>query len=192
VLDPLPAAAAWRHVDTRDGFETTFFTRRGSDTVIEGHTTAVEDGVAWAVRYAIVVDDRWCARSATIEGRTAKGACSIVLQALDVERWQVDGRHRPELDGCLDIDLESSACTNTLPIQRLRPDVGQHFGSPAAYVRASDLSVMRLDQDYRRLDSVNGLDRFWYYSPSFDFECELAFDAAGLIIDYPGIAHRVL
>ena len=57
----------------------------------------------------------------------------------------------------------------------------------AAYVRALDLSVERLEQHYVRL----GADRYHYASPAFGFECELAYDDAGLVLDYPGIAVRV-
>jgi uncharacterized protein len=192
VLVAFPVAAAWRHVDARDGFETAFFARRGSDLVMEGHTAAVEAGEAWAVRYAVTIDARWHAHTATVVGQTARGAREVVLESVDDGRWQVDGTHRPGLDGCFDVDLESSACTNTLPLRRLGLQVGQRAAAPAVYVRAADLSVMRLEQDYRRLHSVGALQRYWYRSPAFDFECELVFDAAGLTVEYPGVAHRVL
>jgi hypothetical protein len=59
-------------------------------------------------------------------------------------RWTVDGRRAPHLDR-LDVDLEASACTNALPIHRLALPPGEVVEAPAAYVRASDLSVIRLD-----------------------------------------------
>ena len=54
-----------------------------------------------------------------------------------------------------------------------------------AYVRAFDLSVMRLDQTYRRLD-----DRRYHYTSQDSFRAVLEYDAAGLIVGYPGIAVR--
>ena len=57
--------------------------------------------------------------------------------------------------------------------------------APAAYVRAFDLSVTRLDQAYRRLD-----DRRYDYASEDHFRAVLEYDAAGLIVDYPGIAVR--
>ena len=50
---------------------------------------------------------------------------------------------------------------------------------------ALDLSVIRLDQTYRRLD-----DRRLDYTSEGDFRAVLDYDAAGLIVDYPGIALR--
>jgi uncharacterized protein len=54
------------------------------------------------------------------------------------------------------------------------------------YVRAMDLSVTRLDQTYRRL----GDRTFDYTSEGGAFRAVLEYDAAGLIVDYPGIAAR--
>ena len=54
-----------------------------------------------------------------------------------------NGRAEPELDGCFDVDLEASACTNTLPIHRLAGlGIGEEAAAPAVYVRATDLAVM--------------------------------------------------
>lgn len=60
--------------------------------------------------------------------------------------------------------------------------------SPPAFVRAHDLSVERLEQTYTRLDDDG---RFAYASSTFDFACELCYDRAGLIVEYPSIAVRV-
>lgn len=64
----------------------------------------------------------------------------------------MDGEYAPHLDGLLDVGLEASACTNTLPIHRLSLPRGEVTEAPAAYVRALDLSVTWLDQTYRPLD----------------------------------------
>ena len=56
---PLPQTAAWRHVDAQDGFESVFLRDVASGHVIDGHTTAIEDGEVWAVHYTVEVDERW-------------------------------------------------------------------------------------------------------------------------------------
>ncbi|MGZ8611310.1 MAG: putative glycolipid-binding domain-containing protein [Actinomycetota bacterium] len=43
----------------------------------------------------------------------------MTLEADGEGRWRVDCAPRPDLDECRDIDLESSACTNTIPIHSL-------------------------------------------------------------------------
>jgi hypothetical protein len=90
----------------------------------------------------------------------------------------------------LDVDLEASALTNAFPVHRLGLEVGQTAQAPAAYVRAVDVSVQRLEQRYRRLDDDEVGQRYRYGAPEFEFECELRYDESGLVLDYPGIAIR--
>jgi len=186
----LPVTAGWRHVDAREGFESVFFRRLGSGHLIDGHTAAVEEGEVWTVRYSIELDERWFTRSARVWGRSATGEHERFLDADGAGGWTVDGRPAPELDGCLDVDLESSACTNLMPVRRLRLAVGASAQAPAAYVRALDLAVDRLEQDYTRVDDDGPHQRYDYRSPAFAFECRLVYDESGLVLDYPGIAVR--
>jgi hypothetical protein len=112
----------------------------------------------------------------------------------------VNGVAAPQLTGCLDVDLESSAFTNALPVHRLALSVGQEADAPAAWVRAADLSVERLEQRYAREANEGDRQRYHYTSPAFEglgprvsgelFETELVYDQAGLVIDYPGITVR--
>ncbi|HEX6568919.1 MAG TPA: putative glycolipid-binding domain-containing protein [Acidimicrobiales bacterium] len=185
-----PPAAAWRHVDAREGFESVFFGRGPSGVRIEGRTCAIEDGHVWDVGYVIDADPEWRSMAARIRGRTVDGAVERVIESTGGGRWRVDGRAAPHLDGCLDIDLESSACTNTLPVHRLGLRRGDQAEAPAVYVRALDLAVERLDQTYRRIEDGTG-QRYDYAAPIFGVACVLAYDGSGLIVDYPGIASRV-
>jgi hypothetical protein len=146
----------------------------------------------WAVQYTIVVDDRWRTRSARVTGRSETGAHAVVLEADGEGHWLVDGVPRPDLDGCLDVDLEASACTNTLPLHRLAPAVARAVDSPAAYVRATDLAVERLDQRYTRVEVTGAGLAFDYVGVAFDYRARLRFDDAGLVLEYPGLASRVV
>ena len=112
--DP-PRCAAWRHLDAREGFEVVFL-RAGR---FEGDTAAVEEGKAWAVRYDISVDAGWATRSARVWGRASSGLRELSLEADGAGRWRVDGAPAGHLDGCLDVDLESSSLTNAFPVHRL-------------------------------------------------------------------------
>jgi hypothetical protein len=59
-------------------------------------------------------------------------------------------------------------------------------------VRAPSLAVERLEQTYRRGGDEDGLHNYDYASPRFDFYARLRFDHHGLVVDYPGIATRML
>lgn len=187
----LPPFAAWRHRDAREGFEVVFFDGHDGGVRVHGHTAAVEEGEPFAVRYAIELDERWRTRAARVSGRSLRGPRDVVLEADGDGAWRVDGRAAPRLDGCLDVDLESSAATNAFPVNRLGLEPGGAAEAPAAYVRALDLCVERLEQRYVRMDDGAGLARYAYTSPAFDFRCELVYDEVGLVLDYPGLATRV-
>jgi uncharacterized protein len=188
----LPATAAWRHFDARVGFEVLFLQGDVSGYRFEGHSTAVEDGEAWGIRYALTVDADWVTRSASIAGRSALGVREVRLEGVGTGRWRVDGEPAPGLDGCLEVDLEASAFTNALPVHRLGLGVGERADAPAAYVRAVDLRVERLEQSYVRLPDTGENSHYDYVSPAFDFRAELVYDRFGLVLDYPGIAVRVV
>ena len=186
----LPATAAWRHRDARSGFEVVYFHLLDDGVLIEGCTTAIEGGRTWAVDYSITLDKNWTTRRARISGRSASGLRWVVLESNGAGHWLVDGEVAPHLDGCLDLDLESSAMTNALPVRRVGLPVGGRADAPAAYVRALDLAVERLDQTYERITNENSHQRYEYAAPAFEFACRLVYDESGLVIDYPGIAVR--
>ena len=186
----LPASAAWRHQDARVGFEVLFASREIDGVRLDGHSTGVEDGLAWGVRYTLLIDASWRTRSAHVAVRSSVGAHDVALDG-DSGEWQVDGEHAPALSGCLDVDLEASASTNVLPVRRLALEVGERAEAPAAYVRAADLRVERLEQSYARLPDDGDHARYDYASPVFDYRATLVYDEFGLVLDYPGIAVRV-
>ncbi|MBC8070109.1 MAG: putative glycolipid-binding domain-containing protein [Deltaproteobacteria bacterium] len=188
----LPQFAAWRHVTARDGFEVAFIHAGAAGVRFEGHTNAIEAGEPFAVRYTIVLDEHGRTRHARIFGSSRSGCHEVVVETDGEGRWRVDGVAAPTLDGCFDVDLESSSLTNAFPVRRLGLAVdGAIADAPAVYVRALDLRVERLEQRYRRIaDDASG-PRFEYEAPAFATHCVIRYDGSGLAIDYPGIATRV-
>lgn len=157
----------------------------------DGRTTAVENGEAWTVVYCIDLDANWLTRRVNAWSQSAIGKRTLQLEADGKGRWIVNGTHSPKLDGCLDVDFESSALTNAFPVRRFQAAVGDECSAPAAYVRALELRVERLEQRYRRLPDEDSQLRFDYHAPACDFSCVLTYDASGLPLVYPGIAVAV-
>jgi len=173
---------AWRHADPREGFEVAI----EAPFRFAGHTAGADGDLLWALRYEIEHDGGWLTEAGTVEGLAGQ----VRVEAED-GAWLVNGEPRPDLAGCLDLDLEVSVCTNFLPVRRMRLDVGERAEAPAAWVRVPDLRVERLEQSYLRLPDEDGRSRYEYEAPGEDFACVIVFDADGLTRDYPGIGTRV-
>jgi hypothetical protein len=190
VLNALPPSAAFRHHTSREGFESVFVRSTASGVGLTGCTTAFEAGETWAVGYTIALDAAWMTTRASAWSRSVRGTREVRIESAGSGRWLVDGVAVPELDGCFDVDLESSGCTNTIPVHRLGLEVGQRAEAPAVWIRA-DGSVERLEQDYQRIADDGSRMRYAYRAPANDFSCTIVFDASGLPVEYPEIASRV-
>ena len=188
-LDP-PTWAAWRHHPEREGFEVAFIDRHPDGCRVHGTTTGVEDGVPVVVEYRIEVDGAWRTLRAEVRSTSRAGEARVVVEGDGGGHWRVDGQRRPELDGCLDVDVETSCLTNTFPVHRLALAGGEAAEASAAYVRGADLAVLRLEQTYRRLEDDGARQRYDYASPTVDFACRLTYDESGLVLDYPRVGSR--
>jgi hypothetical protein len=184
----LPPVAAWQLTGAYQGFEVVRFARTRGGTVLEGTTVGTEDGVPWTIHYVIEVADDWRVRRARITDYTGS---ERRVSTDGSGSWMVNSERHPEFDGCLDLDLEASVVTNTLPVHRLSLAEGQRGESAAVYVRTVRLAVERLDQTYHRLPDSAGMQRFLYESPRFGYRDTLQFGSDGLAVAYPGIGRRV-
>ncbi len=103
-------------------------------------------------------------------------------------RWgENNGAHRPDLDGCIDIDLICTPFTNTLPIRRLPLDLGDSAEIKVAYVDVDKLEILPVMQRYTRLDT----HRWRYESMDSGWTQEFEVDEFGLVRDYPTLFRRV-
>jgi uncharacterized protein len=72
-------------------------------------------------------------------------------------RWgELNGAHRPELDGALDISIADSPFVHTIPIRRLPLGIGDEAELIVLAIDAETLAVERLRRRYVRL-----ADRRW-------------------------------
>ncbi len=189
-LEKMPQQAAWDHHGVRSGFEVLFAESGDTWHVLRGSTTAWEGASAWSVGYLIELDEQWRTRRVSATARVANHDLVLSAERLDGDRWLVDGERQPDLDGCVDIDFESSVVTNTLPVHRLGLPMGEAVSVPAAFVRTDDLRLERIEQTYCRKPDGPGEHNFDYESSTFGFACSLAYDEAGLVLQYPGIGIR--
>jgi hypothetical protein len=97
-----------------------------------------------------------------------------------------------QLGEAQDCDLALSPLTNTMPV--LRHDL-LHGGGPVeflmAWISVPDLSIIPSRQRYTfvRADELISVVR--YESSSRDFVADVVFDEDGLVLEYPGLGHRL-
>jgi uncharacterized protein len=141
--------------------------------------------------FRVELDEEWVTREVEIRAVAAGGQRTLTVSVDDQRRWQVNGRHHPQLDGCLDVDVAATPLTNTFPVRRLRGlDAGAQVTAPVAWVDVPDLGITRVEQTYSRLADVDGLEA-WEYRDPHHGPFVLTVDADGLVVTYQGFARRV-
>jgi hypothetical protein len=148
------------------------------------------DGRPVRLRYSVRCDAQWVFREASLAVDLDGTQRNLALTRDANGQWRADGGERADLGSCTDIDIMTTPFTNTLPIRRLAlpPDAATVIR--VVYIRIPELSVEAFDQEYTRLDPATPPRRFRYRSLASGFTAELAVDADGLVIEYPGLWHR--
>lgn len=163
------------------------------------------DPMPYRLDYRFISGSRFVTRRIELEAHGQGWRRSLSLKRdrtgeWDAE-WETHGEAllRPpsgdmnELREALDCDLALSPLTNTMPVLRHGLLL---TGGPVeflmAWISVPDLSVIPSRQRYTfvRGDELASVVR--YESASRDFVAELVFDEDGLVIEYPGIGHRLV
>lgn len=96
-------------------------------------------------------------------------------------RWgEVNGAHRPELDGASDVGLAVTPFTHTLPIRRLGLPVGDTASVPVLTVDVETLGLTLVPHTYTRRAEHSWTVAIGDHEEHFDV------DAHGVPLDLPG------
>ncbi len=131
--------------------------------------------------YVVACDSDWQTRSVSVTGWVGDETIRIDISVDSYRRWWLNGLEVPEVEGCVDIDLNFSPSTNLLPIRRLRLDVGDEVAARAAWLRFPEFKLVPLDQSYRRVAHTI----YRYESNGGKFISELSVNEAGFVTRYP-------
>ena len=166
---------------------------------MEGTALVAVEDEPFQVRYSVRVDGRWATREVAVVVRRGVEPVERRLR-LTVDRqfrWRIEREPAPgedmprdnaaALSGLADVDLGFTPATNTLPIRRLAPAIGEAVNVTAAWVRFPELTLEPLPQRYTRLDERH----YRYESNNGAFVAELEVDDLGLVVSYEGGWERV-
>ena len=171
------------------------------------HVIVSADATAWRARgrvimaeerlatvdYEIRCDAAFRVTGLTISVTESAGGARLALAADGDGHWEANGHARPDLDGCIDLDINCTPLTNTLPVRRLDWSAGQARDLDVVYVSVPDLSLSRARQRYTLLarDAGEELGQRVFRYESGSFRADLPVDGHGLVVDYPGFWARV-
>jgi hypothetical protein len=170
--------AAWRRSDEVETDEVCTLTLRDNGYSLVGTVLGAEGSLPVRIEYQVLVDRAGVTTAAHVRDLRGFETRTVALERSAKGAWTVDGAAARALKGCTDIDLGCSPSTNTLPIRRLRLAIGASQTIQAAWVRFPELTVVKADQTYARLDE------FTYRYSSGTFEAELTVDDDGLVTAY--------
>jgi hypothetical protein len=158
--------------------------------------------------YTFETTESFVTTRVAVEARGNGWERRLELTRTDGGGWTAEARHSgaPQLPepggdtarfaGALDPDLGLSPLFNSLPVLRH----GLHDGGGArdflmVWISVPDLSLHPSPQRYTylRTDSDgHRIVRFESLAEDDDFAADITFDAAGIAIDYPGIARQII
>lgn len=165
----------WQRVD-RPGTEYFGLWQDETGWQLRGTVILALDGPL-KVRYGVLVDEQWKTRAVHI-GLRGAGPEAILHVTTKDGRWFQGNEELEGLRGCIDVDLEITPATNTLPIRRLALTMGESSDLQVAWIRFPGLAIERSAQRYTRLEGR----RYRYESGTFGSELEV--DDLGLVVDY--------
>jgi uncharacterized protein len=189
----------WRELEEQGpGTHWCELAQNGDGWQIEGVVLTAEAGMPIQARYRIDVDEGWATRAAEITVLRGNGdERRLHVHVAAEQRWQIEREPVAEigvvsedtaaLDGHYDIDLSLAPATNTLPIRRLAPAIGETVDVTAVWIGFPELVVELLPQRYTRLDER----RYRYESNDGAFVREIEVDDLGLVVSYEGLWQRI-
>lgn len=172
------------------GLEHVIVTAGPAGYLAAGEVIMAEDELV-TVRYELRCDAGWRFTGLDISVSNAAGRRALAVSADGSGAWQAEGQPRPDLAGCIDIDINCTPLTNTLPIRRLAWSPGDAHDLDVAYVSVPELEIRAARQRYTLLDTDEPGGQATYRYESGSFRSDLRVDRDGWVDDYPGIWSRV-
>lgn len=172
----------WRRLDIA-GHEFVRVFSDGAKNILEGAAILVFEKKFCKIDYKIICDKGWETLSAKISGFVGDQKVEIEISVDEKKHWILNGETISAVTGCIDIDLNFSPLTNTLPIRRLNFSIGEKKKVRAAWLRFPSFKLEPLEQIYER----TAQNTFHYESAGGRFTTDIEVDDAGFVLNYPNL-----
>ena len=170
----------WRRLD-KPGHEFALLFFDNSCWHSHGTTVFVHDKQPCRLDYRLRCNSQWETLSGRVSGWVGVKAVETEISVGQNRRWQLNGQECPQAAGCIDLDLNFSPLTNTLPLRRLNLKVGEKAEVRAAWLKFPSFEIEPLEQSYSRIDATT----YRYESAGGMFVADLKVNATGFVTSYP-------
>lgn len=181
----LLADVLWQRVG-QTSLEHCRLSRQPGTFVLQGVLIAQGEVAPQQVHYVVACGMDWVTQAVHVTAIQGDHIRRLQLERDRLGIWRRDSEVLTEFAGLIDVDLQITPSTNTLPIRRLRLGVGESANTDALWIRFPDLSLERLPQRYTRV----GEFRYTYESRGGAFRADLEVDEEGVVVRYGDIWRR--
>lgn len=177
--------ARWRP-EAGEGLEHLVLKATEGGYSVRSRVIGESEGKLHAFSYAIDLDEGWRVTWFAIDSVDGR---KVSYRSPEAGRWlDGDGNRLPKFDGCIDIDLSFTCFTNSLPVRRVGFAPGEAREFAMLWMPTNTLDPFVDGQRYTCLTPGKS---FHYAATDGSFEAMIAFDAHGLVTDYPSLFRRV-
>lgn len=170
---------------SRTGHELLRLNRTTEGIVADGTITDSSD-TNYSLIYHIECDEQW--RTKSVDITSNRNDRAIHLRSDCNGHWSTEaGEALPILAGIIDVDISATPFSNTLPVRRLKLNIGESADISTVYIDVAEMRFVVDPQRYTRLSEYV----YRYDSRDSDFTRDLLVDDERLIIDYPGLFRRI-
>lgn len=184
----------WQHEDGH-GFEgTRLLLGAGGAFRALGRLVRADPEGDFTASYRLIVAEGGAVERLSVTSATAARERHLTINRTEDGYWLLDtgsGGTRADFGGAVDVDLALSALFNSLPIRRLslHTEASEHT-VPMVFVTLPELEVQLVEQRYSTVSTVDDNGSAVVGFAWDDFGADLVVDTDGVVLSYPGIAHR--
>ena len=186
MADDLKRAVVWRNL-LLNGTDYCALWHTAAGWLAKGTVVGVlKDQRPILANYEVHCDKNWLTHRVQVERTIGTDVKSLNISVESRGVWRSSAEELHDIHGCDDVDLALTPATNTLPIRRLKLQVGNSQSVIAAWIKFPCLTVQPLSQRYTRLDKNK-----YRYESNTGFSAEIVVDDLGLVTNYPGGWERI-
>lgn len=190
-----PSTHAARHIvwhrAEEPGIEHLYLRENSDHVSADGMIVGMIDGFLFRLRYEAQCDPAYQFQSVNVQMLQPFQQTLTLARAHDGSWRDGDQNVLHDLAGAYDIDLSASPFTNTLPIRRLNLQRDQPAEIMVAFIELPAFTVRPERQRYTLTHTSSEYHTYHFEHLSTGYTEDIRVDAAGFVLDYPGLFQRV-